>query len=308
MNFRIGQIIILAALSLGLLIHPVYAGLNQFDASNSVVDLQEFMSGGPSKDGIPSLDNPKFVTAREAHFLQDDDKVIGVVIDGQAKAYPIRILNWHEIVNDQISDSLIAITWCPLTRSAVIFDRKINNQPVEFGVSGLLYNSNVVMYDRHSQGLWSQLKTSGLTGKFARNQLNIVPSQVIRWKNWNRKHPETLVLSNKTGHFRNYDRDPYANYHSSEHMMFPGGTADHRLRSKALILGVKIDDVAKAYSLKKLTLLESPLYDRIGDVDIQIHSLDGGAVEVTDKDGNVLPSIVAYWFAWHAFNEETLLY
>jgi len=292
----------------GLLCQTSYAGFDQFDVSNSVVDLQEFMSGGPSKDGIPSLDEPQFVSAKEADFLQDDDKVVGIVIDGKAKAYPIRILNWHEIVNDQVSNQPIAVTWCPLTRSAVTFDREVNGSILEFGVSGLLYNSNVVMYDRQSQGLWSQLKMGGLTGKFAEDHLDIVPSQVSAWHNWRGRYPQTLVLSNKTGYGRNYDRDPYADYHASKQTMFPTGVSDERLQPKSLVVGIKVENIAKAYPLEKIARSREPYFDQVGDSTIMIQSHNGGAVEVSDKNGNSIPSVVTYWFAWSAFHKDTLIY
>jgi len=285
-----------------------YAGLDQFDTSNSVIDIQEFKSGGPSKDEIPSLDAPQFVSVREVDFLRDEDKVVGIIINGEAKAYPIRILNWHEVVNDQVSGQKVVVTWCPLTHSAIAFDREINGNTLEFGVSGLLYNSNVVMYDRLSNGLWSQLKMEGLTGKFAGNHLDIVPSQVSSWRNWRDRYPQTLVLSNKTGHGRDYSRDPYADYHTSKQTMFPAGILDERLQPKSLVVGIKIEDIPKAYSLEKIARSREPYFDQVGDSTIMIQALNGGAVEVSDKNGNSVPSVVAYWFAWSAFNKDTLIY
>lgn len=308
MYFQSGRVFVSAVFFVGFLSHLSFAGLDQFDVSNSIVHLDEFMSGGPPKDGIPSLDKPHFVSARNAEFLRNDDQVAGLVIDGQAKAYPIRILNWHEIVNDHVSGMPVAVTWCPLTHSAVAFDRRVGSQTLEFGVSGLLYNSNVVMYDRQSQGLWSQLKIEGLTGKFAANTLETIPLQVIRWKDWRREYPGTLVLSKQTGHRRNYGRDPYAGYHSGSEVMFPTGVSDKQLPLKSLVAGIIIKGISKAYPLDKLARLNKPLNDQVGDVNIQIRSVKGGAVEVSERDGKILPSVVAYWFAWKAFHQDTLVY
>jgi len=282
-----------------------YAGLDEFDLSNNAVDLSAFTSGGPRKDGIPALTKPKFIPANKATYLRDNDRVVGIFIEGQAKAYPIRILNWHEIVNDEVADTPIAVTWCPLTRSAVTFDRRLKGTTLEFGVSGLLYKSNVVMYDRNDEGLWSQLKMEGLTGKFAQERLKQIPAMEMTWGHWLREHPDTLVLSRKTGHRRDYNRDPYKDYHHNSETMFPLAGADLRLPPKSLVIGIQIGDIAKAYPL---TALKQPIDDHIGGMDVNIKPVEGGTAVMTDNDGNITPSVVAYWFAWSAFHPDTLIY
>ena len=137
---------------------------NGFDISNSSIPTNEILHGGPPRDGIPAISNPKHVSADQASFLRDSDRVIGIEINGEARAYSIGILNWHEIVNDRIGNQSVAITYCPLCGTGVAFDATIDGEVTEFGVSGLLYNSDVLLYDRNSESLWSQIKRQALAG------------------------------------------------------------------------------------------------------------------------------------------------
>src|SRR5215471_9732793 len=166
-----------------------------FDLSRHIVPPEEIIGGGPPKDGIPAILNPKFVRPQEAHFLADDDQVIGVARGGEAKAYPLRIMNWHEVVDDSVGGEPLAVTYCPLTASAVVFDRQIHGREVVFGVSGLLYQSNLLMYDRATESLWSQLGGQSVAGSMASTGLASVPSELTTWRHWRALHPDTLVLS-----------------------------------------------------------------------------------------------------------------
>jgi len=308
MFFKVLKSYRLAIFIFGVFIHSSYAGLSEFDLSNNTVELQDFLSGGPQKDGIPALTNPQFVSADQTDFIRDGDLVVGININGKAKAYPLQILNWHEIINDQISDIPVAVTFCPLTRSAITFDRRVEGDTLEFGVSGLLYNSNVVMYDRNYEGLWSQLKTGGLTGKFASQDLKIIPSQVTTWKNWREQHPETLILSRKTGFRRDYDDNPYQDYHTDDDVMFRVKNLDRRLPLKSLVIGIEIGNTTKAYPLDLINRKEEPVVDHIAGIDIKILPIDGGTALITDQEGKILPAVVLYWFAWSTFHPDTLIF
>lgn len=291
-----------------LLSNSGFAAPGEFDFSNSVIDLGELRSGGPKKDGIPALNYPKLVSVDEADYLRDSDILVGIVLDGQARAYPIRILNWHEIINDKTDRSSFAVTWCPLTASALVFDRTIKGKVLEFGVSGLLFNSNVAMYDRTSNGLWSQLKMGALSGEYAGYNLSVIPSEISSWKDWKSRNPKTLVLSQNTGHRRNYKRDPYESYHNHSELMVPIRQPKSRIKPKQLVLGVIVHGKAKAYPMELIKTLKKPLQDRIKGHDIVIQPLSGKNAKVTDKDGNILTSVVAYWFAWRRFYLDTLVY
>lgn len=278
-----------------------------FDVSESIVALGDFISGGPEKDDIPALTRPIFIS--EPHFfLYDDDLVIGFAHGREAKAYPLKILNWHEIVNDTVSKMPVAVTWCPLTKSAIVFARTVKDETVEFGVSGLLYNSNLVMYDKGSNGLWPQLSLGAVTGKNAMQPLRILPSVVTTWKEWSKKYPRSLILSKNTGFVRSYDSDPYQSYHRNRKTVAPLKHRDKRLSAKSTVIGITMNGITKAYPIKVLKHREGPVEDTIGGVNIRVHAGPKNTAYITDERGELLPGVVMYWFAWSAFNKDTLLY
>jgi len=287
---------------------PLYGQQGDFDLSRSRVDLRELMPGGPGKDGIPALTNPRFVTPDQARYLAEQELVVGISLSGQDKAYPIRILTLHEIVNDAVADIPVAVTWCPLTRSAVVFDRRLDGETLDFGVSGLLYNSNLVMYDRNHACLWPQLAKSAVTGKLSSKRLKILPSLVATWGEWRRMHPNTLILSPDTGFPIDYNYNPYLGYQASPKLMFPVKGFDNRLPPKSLVIGIRIKNVAKAYPIQLINSVTYPLEDAVAGISIRIHPGFGNTAYITDAQGNLLPATVAYWFAWSAFNRDTLLH
>ncbi|NIR48043.1 DUF3179 domain-containing protein, partial [candidate division KSB1 bacterium] len=144
---------------------------NGFDLSGSLIPPDEILAGGPPRDGIPAIDNPKFVSPSEADFLQPEDRVLGIDRNGVAKAYPIKIVNWHEIINDRFGDEAVVVTYCPLCGSGVAFSAEINAKATTFGVSGLLYNNDVLLYDRRTKSLWSQLMGKAVTGPLKAEEL-----------------------------------------------------------------------------------------------------------------------------------------
>ena len=206
---------------------PVLGGTG-FDLSQATIPVREIQSGGPPKDGIPALSNPKLVSAAEASYLGPSDRVVGVVSGRESRAYPLAILNYHEIINDRIGELPIAVTYCPLCDSAVVFDRRTPLGEREFGVSGLLYNSNVLMYDRsNAESLWSQIKGEGVSGPGARMKLTVLPMELTTWAAWQTRHPNTTVISSETGHRRNYRTSPYAGYFQQPNLMFPAKPISH---------------------------------------------------------------------------------
>ncbi len=215
-----------------------------------IVPLDKIRSGGPPKDGIPSIDNPKFVIATDADFISDKDLVIGLEINGDARAYPLFILVWHEIVNDKVGSVPVAVTYCPLCFTNQVFERKIDGNEVEFGTSGKLYNSNLVMYDRLTDTYWSQALGQAIKGELTGQKLNIIPFDVITWADWKSLHPETLVLTTQTGHVRAYGVDPYGSYYTEPQIIFPVENKDDRMHPKEIILGFHQNDIYKAYKQK----------------------------------------------------------
>jgi hypothetical protein len=279
-----------------------------FDTTRHAIPLDEIRSGGPPKDGIPALDEPRFVLA-EAAQLRPDDRVVGIAHDGVAKAYPLGILSWHEAVNDKLGDLPVVVTYCPLTASAIVFDRRVGGRARSFGISGRLYQSNVLLYDREREGLWSQLAEEAVTGQDSGTRLRVLPAVETSWADWRREHPDTLVLSFDTGHDRNYKRDPYAAYHGSPHLMFPVARIDDRLPAKERVLGLRLESEAKAYPLAALAQ-ESPLDDTLGAARVRVlydARTDRAEVRAAET-GELLPGVVVYWFAWAAFHPDTALW
>lgn len=284
-------------------------GLNGFDVTNATVDTAMILPGGPPRDGIPALTLPEHVTVEEADFLSDDDRVLGVALNGIARAYPIMILNYHEIVNDTFGTQRVAVTFCPLCGTGIAFESTVAGRMLSFGVSGLLYNSDVLMYDRETDSLWSQILATAVSGPMVGRELSRIPVTHTTWRNWRDAHPETQVLSIDTGHSRVYYRDPYRGYADTSRIWFPVTSRDSRLDEKTVVVGLEIDGVFKAYPIERLPAGQTELRDVVADEAITVsYDRDAVSAEVRDSTGAVIPTFTAFWFAWAAFHPETLVY
>lgn len=254
------------------------------------VPLDKILSGGPPQDGIPSIDNPKFQSVQEAdEILEDSELVLGLNINGDIRVYPLQILVWHEIVNDVVGDQPVAVTYCPLCFTNQVFNRTLNDgNTVEFGTSGKLYNSNLVMYDRKSNSLWSQALGEGIVGEYAGVKLERIPFDVAYWKEWKELYPESKVLSRDTGSVRPYGADPYGDYYTNDLILFPVANDDKRLGLKEIIIGLENKDQYKAYKLQEIET-KKVINDVIGeDKKIALVSLEPFMIRVFDRviDGN----------------------
>ena len=219
------------------------------------INYQDILSGGPPRDGIPSIDTPQFVgQAAAAEWLADNEPVITLEIDGDARAYPLQVVTWHEIVNDTVGDVPIVVTFCPLCNSALVFDRRFDGQVFEFGVSGLLRNSDLIMYDRTTETLWQQFTGEGVAGDLAGEQLTFLPSALVSFADFREAHPEGVILSRETGFNRAYGRNPYEGYDSigSNPFLFQGPT-DGRLEAVERVVTVSLADADVAYRLTILS-------------------------------------------------------
>jgi len=277
---------------------------NGFDISNASIPVNEIKQGGPPRDGIPSIDNPRFNTASQAdNWLNDDDRILAIEHNGKAKAYPIRILVYHEIANDKINGKPIVVSYCPLCGTGMIFDANVAGSVKEFGVSGLLYNSDVLMYDRQTESLWSQIEMTAVSGRLKGTELKPLPMEHTTWGAWKEKHPNSLVLSRDTGFRRNYNRTPYPGYESSSRVFFPVAHQNSDYHPKEWVVGVELNGEAKAYPFKELKKANTPFDDTVGGKEITIHfDKSSNSAFVTEKDGEKIPSLMAYWFAWHTFH------
>lgn len=217
------------------------------------VPLAEIRSGGPPPDGIPSIDEPRFLPATEIDFVADREPVLALEIDGQARAYPVQILVWHEIVNDTVAGVPVAVTYCPLCNTAVAYDRRAAGRVLTFGTSGLLWNSALVLYDRQTETLWGQVTGEGIVGALTGVELDTFPVATVSWGDWRAANPDGLGLTRDTGHQRAYGRNPYPGHDdvSGEPFLFEG-TVDGRLTAMTRVVGVEVGDRAIAVPLVAL--------------------------------------------------------
>lgn len=254
------------------------------DLCKSIVDFSEILVGHPVKGGIPSVTDPAMETVREASvWLSDRSPVIALEMEDEARAYPLAILMWHEIANDEIAGRPVAVTFCPLCNSSVTFDRRVNGEALDFGVSGLLRNSDLIMFDRQSETWWQQLTGEGLAGEYAGVFLDIVPSQVIGFGSFAERFPNGLVMSRETGYNRQYGTNPYSNYDSRPGRPFLfRGEIDPRLDSAVdHVLAAIIGESAKAYPFDILRT-ERVINDRIGETAIVVFFQSGVASALGD--------------------------
>jgi hypothetical protein len=285
-----------------------WLSFNGFNVEGALVPTAQIVRGGPPRDGIPAIDRPRFVSVREA-MLHKDDRVIGVVHRGIARAYPIRILNWHEIVNDRFADEPVAVTYCPLCGSGVVFAGEVDGRTLSFGVSGLLFDNDMLLYDRQTESLWSQLKYQAVTGPMVGRRLVRLPAEHTSCDDWRQRQPKTRVLSFDTGFERDYGKDPYAGYDRSPETFFPMSRSDARLDPKAWVLGVERNGRHKAYPIATLGTGAGVIRDTVGGEPVVVHfDARHRSARALDAQGRAIPTVTAFWFAWAAFNPQTELY
>lgn len=299
-----------------------------FDFSTLTVDRDEVRSGGPSLDGIPSITTaaaranpdphadqsmwrgeqaPDIVPADQADFLSLDSRVVGVTINGQSRAYPISVLNWHECVNDVLGGVPIAVTYCPLCDSVTILDRRVGTGDeqlvVELGISGFLYNSNVLLYDRQEHNLWSQISLQAIAGPRAGATLQHLDNWTLtQWSSWFANHPDSDVLSFDTGFRRDYESNPYEGFGEHDRIMFPVGRDDDRLPRKQRIIGVRYGEEHLAFVINN-----GPRQIKHGFADgtrLILNLDDTGGVQIA-KQPDGAQAIHTYWYAWAATHPKT---
>jgi len=281
----------------------------EYDLDNLQIPLEEIHSLLP-RDRIPALTDPKLVSPADADWLEPDARVIAVEIGGEAVAFPLPILNFHEVANLTLGGRPIAVTYCPLCDSATVVSREIERpasdggtrtQVLEFGVSGALYNSNVLMYDRTTMGLWSQLGMRSVSGPLAGTSLEHLPVRIVTWETFQQEHPGARVLSRDTGHDRSYDRDPYAGFFEDpDRMVVPVPGMGDALPKKTLGVGILAGGEAwfvAADAIGEGRTVETPL----GPVELR-RSEAGIEVASAPEDASTAQT---FYYAWSAFNPAT---
>jgi hypothetical protein len=243
------------------------------DFSRHTVPLDEFIGGGPPKDGIPAIDEPTFISAEQAdEFLAAREPVAVVAIEGVVRAYPLQILTWHEIVNDEIAGNPVAVTYCPLCNSTVAFRREVDGEAVEFGTTGMLRNSDLVMYDRETESWWQQITAEAVVGEQAGERLEVLPSQILSWSEVARLYPDAQVLSRDTGFDRDYGSNPYTGYDSdpgSQPFLFRG-EPDRSLPPKERVAAIRAGErSAVVYPFSRLAE-DAPVNDTVAGTPIVV--------------------------------------
>ena len=307
------------------------------------IKLDEIVWGGVRKDGIPALTEPTHITPEQATYLTKDELVFGVSINGDTRAYPYRIMDWHEMFNDTVGGVSVSLAYCTLCGSGILYKTNIKQSkaPLIFGSSGFLYRSNKLMYDQSTHSLWNQFSGKPVVGPLTQSgiELEVLPVVTTTWGEWLKQHPDTKVLSLDTGYTRDYTPGaPYGAYFFSEELMFPAFVDDQTLQQKDKVFGLRISGSNKAWPLK-LFKNSKVIHDQIGIIPIvligdeasstvrayrsegNIFTLNKGKLISENKEWQLteneligpngerlsrLPGHVAYWFAWSGYFPDTL--
>lgn len=253
------------------------------DTSKRSIELSELMSGGIGKDGIPALVKPQFIAISAApSWLKPQEPVIALVSDAQARAYPLQILMWHEIVNDRLNDVPVIVTFCPLCNSAMAFEASVKGRELTFGVTGMLRNSDMIMYDRETETLWQQLIGEAVVGDYVGTKLKQIPAQIISFAQFTAAYPNGTVLSRETGFRREYGRNPYVGYDNIAQRPFLfRGKVDERLAPMERVIAVTIGKTSKAYPYSK-TSQQRVIHDEINKQPVVVFHASG-AVSALDQ-------------------------
>jgi hypothetical protein len=286
------------------------ASPNGFSFEQHTVERARIISGGPPRDGIPSVDAPSFAPIGEARWVRADTPVIGVVLKGEARAYPVHAMEYHQVVNDVIAGQPVVVTYDPLTDSGIAYLRPAvengggSSKTLEFGVSGLVYNSNFLLYDRQSESLWSQFLGKALAGPRAGQVLVRIPTRTETTAAWLARHPESGVMELPERRRFDYRYSNYTSYWTSEEVVFPVAVRDTRFHPKELVLGARVGDHSRAYVGSIVTRAGARIVDEIVGRKIRIE-YDGDSGTFTYEAPDDVEVTTAYWFAWKAFNPET---
>lgn len=279
---------------------------NGFQLESARIPVDQILRGGPPRDGIPALDAPPHVAADESPW-REEQWVVGVERGDESRAYPLALLVHHELVNDELGGDPILVSYCPLCGTALVFDRRVSGKPLRFGVSGLLFQSDLLMFDRSSESLWSQISAEAVSGPMAGSRLKLLRSRMVPWSSWRDQHPMTTVLSADTGHRRPYGRTPYGDYATSSRLLFPVARDTSR-HPKLRTLGLRVPDgPSRAYPGAEVAKAGGRVEERFAGGRVVIeYDAQSGVFRYEVPEG--VEAIEGYWFAWMAFHPESSVY
>ena len=332
-----------------MLYSPIDARFAEYFSNQpkTLIRLDEVRWGGVVRDGIPPLKQPKMIAAKDAAWLEDENVVFGVAINGDVRAYPKRILAWHEMFKDKIGGLELAGVYCTLCGALVLYDTTIDGTHYELGTSGFLYRSNKLMYDHATKSMWSTLTGSPVIGSLVGKNIKLKSLYVVTttWKEWRTRHPNTTVLSLETGHTRDYGEGvAYHNYFATDKLMFNVPKTDHRLANKAEVLAIRPQEVTdENLAIAADFLSKNPVYQtRMGNINMVVLTDNSGAnrvyeskaftfsswdktynllavngnkwtveeAELTGPKGEILKRVSAhraFWFGWYSAFPDTKL-
>jgi hypothetical protein len=316
-----GAIAALALATAGSAAGPVPTAGWRTDFSRHFVPLSEFQSGGPGKDGIPALDHPRFAPAAAVDWLAFREPVIQLAVGRDVRAYPLQILIWHEIVDDRVGGVPVAVTFCPLCNTAIVFVRRVGGRTLSFGTTGNLRDSDLVMYDRQTESWWQQFGGEALVGRYAGARLRTLPARIVAWREFERAHPGGLVLTRHTGYSRPYGENPYSGYDdASSPPFFPTANPnDRRLEAKERVVflergketvAVPFAALARRRTIRvtvgghRLVVRWRPGVASALDAALIPRGRDVGSARVTEK-GKAVAFTEPFWFAVAAFRPHT---
>ncbi|WP_051303525.1 DUF3179 domain-containing (seleno)protein [Psychromonas aquimarina] len=268
--------------------------------SKSTIDLKKVIAGGPGKNGIPAIDNPRFIHIKHAD-IRDDALGVLLKVENETRFYPFNILVWHEIINDQIRDKYIAVTFCPLCGSAIAFNRKFAGRVHNFKVSGYLYESNLLMYDSITESFWSQSLGEAVIGDYSGRKLEIMDVSLLQLKDVRKKYPNSLILSTNTGFNRNYNHYPYEDYETSYEIYFPISKINAKYHAKEIMYVFRYNNISFAFPLKAFQ--SDKFTHKFSDTLIDITN-DNGEIKIL-IDGEEFPGYYEMWFSWAIHNSDT---
>jgi len=280
---------------------------NGFDLAGSLVDPEKIIAGGPRRDQIRSVDEPGFAEPGEATWVAPENPVLGVEIDGEARVYPVHVLEFHQIANDEVGGEPVAVTLDPLTGSPRVYRRRVGDRSLTFGVSGLVHNSSFLMYDRETESLWVHFTGKAIDGPLAGQQLERIRVRQEPFGRWLERAPQSVVLERPAPKKIDYRYSPFSSYWVKDAIPFPVEAKDERFHAKELVLGVVADGVAKAYLGSTLTAAGGRAVDEVAGHEIRVlYSSKLGVFEWEAPEAVKVTE--AYWFAWKAFHPDTAIW
>lgn len=280
------------------------AGVGAFELTNLQVAPGSIIAGGPEKDSIRSVDAPEFATLEKATWVGRETDLVGAALGSEAHAYPVRMLEYHQIVNDVLDGVPVIVTYDPLAGAPFAYKRTVDGKPLVFGVSGLLYNHNLLMFDRATDSLWSQFLGKAIAGPLAGKELERLPVRQETGAAWVSRHPETLVLRHPDPEHIEYLFSPFQSYWIQDRILHPVQAKDERYHAKELVLGVQVGDATRAYLGSIVTREGGSVEDEFGGKKIQLYyDSDTGTYNWEVDEG--VKVVESYWFAWKAFHPET---